>query len=462
VPNAAHPIAAPRSGPTLPHPGADPVDVLARWPIGAPVGAFLSGPDPGRAVPAWERSSVIAHTGPVIAGTESELARSAHPLDELARVMSDPGPHGTACAMSYELGRFIEPRARHADDDARLVRDDHNWPAFGAHRALGVLMRDASTGLWSVSGDVPVLCELREAWWEVSAFASRTGARAFQRAVARAVEYTHAGDCFQVNLAHRLSARFTGSVRGLAVRLLRAIRPSLGSYIETMSDDGSLASAIISVSPELFLHYDARSRIVTTRPIKGTRAAREGAADLERSAKDGAELAMIVDLMRNDLGRVCAPGTIRVDRPRDTESFGRDPGSAVRHTVATVSGTLAHGRTPADLIGACFPPGSVTGAPKIRAMQIIEELEPVARGPYCGAIAWFHPSGDATMSVPIRTIAFTADPGSTPEHATGTLDLHVGAGIVADSDPRSEWIETLHKAATILAPLGQDAMSLDR
>jgi len=456
------PIAAPRSGPTPPHPGADPLDGLARWPAAAPVGAFISGSDPDRAVPAWERSTVIAHTGPVIARTESELARSVRPLDELASVATDPGPHGAACAMSYELGRIIEPRARHARRDARPARSDRAWTAFGAHRALGALVCDASTGLWSVSGDVPLPCDQREARWEVSAFASHTGARAFQNAVARAVEYTHAGDCFQVNLAHRLGARFTGSVRGLAVNLLRTIRPSLGSYIETMRADGSFASAIISVSPELFLHYDARSRIVTTRPIKGTRAAREGAADLERSAKDGAELAMIVDLMRNDLGRVCGPGTIRVDRPRDTESFGRDPRSAVRHTVATVSGALAHGRSAADLIGACFPPGSVTGAPKIRAMQIIEELEPVARGPYCGAIAWFHPSGDATMSVPIRTIAFTADPGSTPAHATGTLDLHVGAGIVAESDPRSEWIETLHKAATILAPLGQDAMSLDR
>ena len=462
MPHAPTPVAPVKpDSPAIP-PGADPVDALARWPADVPVGAFLTLSETPAPDAPWARRSVFVPTARVPGVPGSLRSRALTPIQELRSAINDPRFHGVGATLGYELGRVLEPAAGHRVGDPGPPVDDRHHPTLTVHPAEGVLTWDSGTRAWTATGRVPVAARAREAAFEVTDFVPTSSARAFQRSVARAIEYIHAGDCFQVNLAHRLTARFAGAPRALGAHLMRAIRPSLGSYIESVHGDGSLARAVLSLSPELFLHVDGATGVVTTRPIKGTRAAADRAADLERSEKDGAELAMIVDLMRNDLGRVCAPGTIRVERARDVESFGRDPRSGVRHTVATITGTLAPGRTPIDLVEACFPPGSVTGAPKIRAMQIIEELEPVARGPYCGAIAWFDRSGDATLSVPIRTLVLTPDPGSTLEHATGTVDLHLGAGIVADSDPYREWIETLHKGATILAPLGQDALALDR
>jgi para-aminobenzoate synthetase component 1 len=414
----------------------------------------------------WAHASVVARPEAVMRRSEADVFSLQDPLGPVREVLGARAQQGVVggviAAFSYELGRVLEPTARGRNSELAPDRRG-DWPALVLAPVAAGMVFHGEQGARDVLG-APVTLEAAPApgVFHVEHFASATGAASFRRAVARAVEYTHAGDCFQVNLSHRLRARFCGSVRALAVHLLRAIGPSLGAYIEVPREDGSFGGAILSVSPELFLRFDAATRRVTTRPIKGTRAALDRTSALESSSKDAAELAMIVDLMRNDLGRVCEPGSIRVDRSRDVEMFGRDPASAVRHTVATVSGTLGAGRSVVDVLAAAFPPGSVTGAPKIRAMQIIEELEPVERGPYCGAIAWFAPSGDATVSVPIRTVAITVDAGSTPTDATGVIDLHVGAGIVAESDPRAEWVETLHKAQTILAALGQDAGALDR
>jgi para-aminobenzoate synthetase component 1 len=174
---------------------------------------------------------------------------------------------------------------------------------------------------------------------------------------------------------------------------------------------------------------------VTTRPIKGTRPISTPASDLLDSAKDQAELNMIVDLMRNDLGRVCSFASVRVDEARRVETH------AVHHTVATISGTLAPGRTLTDLLLSAFPGGSVTGAPKVRAMQIIEEIEPSPRGIYCGSIVLADAAGNLTASITIRTASI----------GRGVLTYPVGAGIVADSDPTGEWRETLDKAASIVS-----------
>ena len=207
--------------------------------------------------------------------------------------------------------------------------------------------------------------------------------------------------------------------------------------------------AVLSASPELFFRYDARSRTIITRPMKGTRPAGE-AASLQTSAKDRAELAMIVDLMRNDLGRVCAFGSVRVDQGRTIEQHGE-----VLQAVSSVSGRLREPYTLADVVRALFPGGSITGAPKIRAMQVIEELERAARGPYCGALGFVSDSGDACFSMAIRTMAVQGSPGPRPDEIDqGVADYWVGAGIVADSVPDEEWAETLVKASPIARAFG--------
>jgi para-aminobenzoate synthetase component 1 len=200
---------------------------------------------------------------------------------------------------------------------------------------------------------------------------------------------------------------------------------------------------VVSASPERFV--SVRGDRIETRPIKGTRPrGRDPAADaalaaeLAASEKDRAENVMIVDLARNDLGRVARYGTVAVERLCELE---RHPG--VHHLVSTVSARLRPGIGTADVIRATFPPGSVTGAPKVRAMSIIDELEPVRRGPYCGAIGWFG-GGDLELSVAIRTFVSAGE----------RLHLHVGGAVTSDSDPSGEWQETMHKAARLLDAAG--------
>ncbi|MEC9373458.1 MAG: anthranilate synthase component I family protein, partial [Planctomycetota bacterium] len=283
----------------------------------------------------------------------------------------------------------------------------------------------------------------------------------YEAAVRRVLEYIRAGDVFQVNLAHRLTASFDGSARECFACLLDAMGPWCAAYVESPSH----GRAAISLSPELFLQYDPRDRRVATRPIKGTRPLDESnraIRDLLASAKDQAELVMIVDLMRNDLGRVCDFGTVRVVEPRAIEThggLGPHRGSAVAHAVATIEGRLRQGLTVADLIAASFPPGSITGAPKIRAMQIIDELEPVRRALYTGSLGWLGDDGAALLNVAIRTAMVSADssvPHPRRDHIEGTIDYSVGAGIVADSDPAAEYEETMHKAAGFISALAPE------
>ena len=202
-------------------------------------------------------------------------------------------------------------------------------------------------------------------------------------------------------------------------------------------------TTILGASPEEFVSLDERQ--VTTRPIKGTRprgltATKDTAflQQLQASSKDQAENLMIVDLLRNDLGRVCRPGSVVVP-----DLFGVEAHPTVWHLVSKIVGTLGDGHDAIDLLKACFPGGSITGAPKIRAMEIIEELEPVRRGIYCGAIGYIAFNGVMKTSLAIRTMIATR----------GSLFLSVGGGIVADSDPADEYLETIHKGRGILRAL---------
>ena len=277
-------------------------------------------------------------------------------------------------------------------------------------------------------------------------FRSGTDRAAFEAGVERIRDHIARGDIYQANLTRRLATPFDGDPWDL-YRRLRTGDPSLFSgYLDL--GPGQLTGrprAILSASPEPFLSVDQDGH-VTTDPIKGTRPRghdraedRALACELVSSAKDRAENVMIVDVLRNDLGRVCRPGSVRVPRLCRLERT-----ATVQHLVSTVTGRLATGRDAFDLLAASFPGGSITGAPKIRAMEILEGLEPVRRGPYTGALGWIGPDGGMQTSILIRT--FVADGRQ--------LTLHVGGGITWKSDPAAEWAETVAKARGPLQAIG--------
>jgi para-aminobenzoate synthetase component 1 len=261
----------------------------------------------------------------------------------------------------------------------------------------------------------------------------------YEAAVSRVREYIAAGDVYQVNLAQRFHVPYHGSSLAL-YRRLRARNPApFGAYLDFVG------TVITSISPERFLSLDAASRVAEARPIKGTRPRgttptrdRALARELEESEKDRAENVMIVDLLRNDLGKVCRPGSVTVPT-----LFALESHPTVHHLVSTVRGVLADGHDAFDVLRAAFPGGSVTGAPKIRAMEIIAELERAPRGVYCGAIGYVSTNGAMDFNIPIRTVV----------HRDGVATFHAGAGIVWDSEPAAEYQETLAKARTMMEAL---------
>ncbi len=259
----------------------------------------------------------------------------------------------------------------------------------------------------------------------------------YRAAVKRVIKYIRAGDVFQVNLSQRFTCGQAGLAPGtIYADLLRQFPAWYGAYL----NQGDYA--LLCNSPELFLRVSPGSngRTILTRPIKGTRPRGAGMRHaLAESVKDQAELNMIVDLERNDLGRICRVGSIHVGEPRVIEEH-----PTVFHGAASIGGLLRDDVDFVDLLRATFPGGSVTGAPKIRAMEIIDELEPVRRGPYCGAIGYLSLDGHLEFNVAIRTIIFEG----------GRVHVPVGGGIVADSDPAAEYEETLVKARAMFAALG--------
>jgi para-aminobenzoate synthetase component 1 len=342
--------------------------------------------------------------------------------------------------LSYDLGRQIEDLPALAEDDTGLPplalgRYDA-WLEFDhARRSVEMCGPGDGSRLRRALEETPSASPEHR---PVDEWRSTLPRAEFEHAVERTIEYIRAGDVFQVNLAHRLSADWTGDVFGLYARLRSASPAPFMALVRLGGAD------LVSASPERFLQVSGTR--IETRPIKGTRPRadlpkRDEAlgAELRRSSKDRAENVMIVDLARNDLGRVARYGSVEVERLCAHE---RHPG--VHHLVSTVSATLRPGVGPAEVVRAAFPPGSITGAPKVRAMGIIDELEPVRRGPYCGAIGWLDGCGDLDLSVAIRT--FVA--------ARGQLHLHVGGGVTAASDPTDEWRETMHKAARLLEAAG--------
>jgi len=271
-------------------------------------------------------------------------------------------------------------------------------------------------------------------WWDprLDVRSSFTHA-GYLDAVTRVREYILAGDIFQTNLSQRLEAPLTESPWELYLRMRIRNAAPFAAFFETPE------VSVVSASPERFLRVDETGR-VETRPIKGTMPRgfgpeHDGALGqaLSESAKDRAENLMIVDLMRNDLSRVCSPGTVRVP-----ELFALEHYATVHHLVSTVVGELAPGCDALDLLRAAFPGGSITGAPKVRAMEIIAELEPSQRSVYCGSLGYCSVTGALDTSIAIRTVIAPA--------GRDRVYFSAGGGIVADSDPEQEYRETLHKA----------------
>ncbi len=378
--------------------------------------------------------------------------------------------------FAYEAGRWIErlPATTAADVGLPIAR-------FGLYDHAAV--HDAWSGRWSLVGVEwdekspwgrprplgPRFCGLRrlldgsrepvETLAPLTAAPHETVSRgAYLRRVERAKAYIAAGDVFQVNLARRMTFRVSESSIETYLRLRRINPGAYAAYLrfdeEGISADhagGRGDTALLSASPELYLRL--RGREVMTRPIKGTRPRSDDAIvdaarrmELAASEKDRAELAMIVDLERNDLGRVCEYGTVRVESPAESAAhpFELETHPTVHHLAATVTGRLAPRCDAIDLVRATFPGGSITGAPKVRAMEIIDELEPVERSVYTGAIGWFGLDGSATFNIAIRTMIATG----------GKTHVYAGGGIVADSYPEAEYDETTAKALGMCRAVG--------
>lgn len=442
----------------------DPLSLLQRWPGNRPVAMLRSATAVGSGP--WARWSLIAEPQGRLCisdrvtwhGPEAPPCplpeRADDPLAVLDQILkcTMPAPEHAAPTngfplppggwlgiFSYELGYAIEP----ASIGSIPHSESGQWPMIELLWCPAALVHDAFDGSWwSIGGAEAPTGDLDASDHSgLMPPASTPVHTEYIKQVQQVIDYIHAGDVFQVNLARRLRSQATLSPRALAVSAMQNANPRYGFYAELPGNESEEDRAVLSLSPELFLQVDGATRQVVTRPIKGTRPHSVPPEELAESSKDAAELHMIVDLMRNDLGRLCEPGTVDVVDGRLIESH-----PTVHHGVGEVQGRLRSDIGLADVLRATFPAGSITGAPKIRAMQIIHDLESIARGPYCGAMGWLT-SQDACLSVGIRTLALQGRFQNGFTTFSGHVDYGTGGGIVADSDPQTEFQETEHKAA---------------
>lgn len=383
-----------------------------------------------RGEPKVERDGRLPFLGGAVGYFGYELARHLERLpgravddlgcDDLVLAFYDSGlavDHATGQAYAFATG------AREATSPLAAKRAQADLEAL-LQRVAEVASRPQAPTLQAPASQGPIL--------------PMVSRQAYLEKVARTKEYIAAGDVLEVCLTHRMDGPIEAEPLALYHRLRAASPAPFAAYL----DLGDMQ--LLSASPERFLRVTGRR--VQCRPIKGTRP-RGRTPDEDRSLrlalaaseKDRCENVMIVDLVRNDLGRVCRIGSVEV-----TEFLLIEPYATVFQLVSTIEGELEPDAGPLDAIRACFPGGSMTGAPKIRAIEIIDELEPVARGPYAGALGYLSATGDVDLNIVIRTIVVRG----------GRAYFHVGGAVVADSDPEAEWRESLDKAAGLLAALG--------
>lgn len=329
----------------------------------------------------------------------------------------------TVFLVSYDAGREFESLP---DANPRLV----DVPDCVVAEVDHAYVFDHSSGTWSPEpppcADAPSDCQVSE-WEELLSDAE------YEKIVRRAKEYIAAGDIYQVNLARWFTAGFEGGPFGYFSRLCRRNPSPYATYVEMPPLGGRPSTTIISSSPELLVSCDGRR--VVTRPIAGTYPKTKSPHELPRDPKERAEHVMLIDLERNDLGRLCRPGTVKVE-----ELLGVEEYSHLYHIVSQVAGELAGPVEIYDLLRAVFPGGTITGTPKVRAMEIIDELESFRRGYYTGGVGILNSDGYFVMNILIRTAVFRE----------GRIHLAAGAGIVADSDPAREAAETRMKAAAFI------------
>ena len=444
------------------------------WELTAPEALRLVRGDshPAALFGGWAGGRDVVASEPALVRSAPTGSTATASLDEvLDGWPAGPGLAGDACFG----GGWIGYLGYSAGGEALPAAGPRRLPAWWFGWYDHVLVREAGTGRWFFEA---LWTDARAAALErrfadltdratrpapprpytFSPFRLAPGESGHQQAVARTVEYIRAGDIFQANICLRAESAFAGDPLDAFGRAAAELRPPYAAFIGISAVAGTGAgevadgadgpavarTAVASLSPELFVRRDGRT--VISKPIKGTvgrgddpAEAAAQRAELERSAKNRSENVMIVDLVRNDLSRVCAPGTVTVPGLLSVE-----PHPGVWHLVSTVEGTLGDGIGDGALIRAAFPPGSVTGAPKVRALEIIDELELAPREAYTGAIGYRSPVAGLELNVAIRTFEF----------APGRAWLGAGGGIVADSDPAAEYRECLIKATPLLTALG--------
>ncbi|EOC1796043.1 aminodeoxychorismate synthase component 1 [Vibrio fluvialis] len=341
--------------------------------------------------------------------------------------------------FAYDLGRRVERLPSLAEHD--LTAPDmavglYEWAIVVDHqlktaRVIGQNIENAES-LLADGNQKPLMPFALSSSWQ-----SNMTPNSYREKFTQVQEYLLSGDCYQINLAQRFQAHYQGSEWLAYLKLEQFNLAPFSAFIRTEQ------GAILSVSPERFLQV--KDRIIETKPIKGTRPRSDdpvvdaaNAAELAQAEKDQAENLMIVDLLRNDIGRVAKPGSVHVPKLFDIESF-----PAVHHLVSTIRAELDSQYDCADLLRACFPGGSITGAPKVRAMEIIEELEPHRRSAYCGSIGYISRHGRMDTSITIRTLVAQNQ----------QLYAWAGGGVVADSQCEAEYQETLDKLSRILPVL---------
>ena len=348
--------------------------------------------------------------------------------------------------LSYDFGRQLEQLPAHALDDLHLPDARlglYAWALITDHQAatsqlvfhpsLEPAQRDRLIQLFSQPAP-----QLNGAFSLKQPMQPDISASQYQQALSKIHDYIQAGDCYQVNYTQRFSAQCEGDAWTAYCALRLACPTPFSGFMSLPADN-----AILSLSPERFVRVSHNQ--VETRPIKGTRPRGRNstedaanAAELLASPKDRAENLMIVDLLRNDLGRTCRTGSVRVPQLFTLESYPN-----VHHLVSSVVGELADGKDALDLIGDSFPGGSITGAPKIRAMQIIDELEPTRRSIYCGSLLYLDVRGEMDSSIAIRSLLVK----------DGSVSCWGGGGIVADSDWQDEYQESITKVKVLLDTL---------
>lgn len=368
-------------------------------------------------------------------------------LPELTGFAELPFTGGAIGYFSYDLARRLENLSVIAEDAeliAEMAVGIYQWALIVDHQEQQSFLvgHDCQEGLWQdLIIQFSQLSELKApaAFTVLSNISSNMTQAAYTQAFDRIKYYLKEGDCYQVNLTQRFVANCKGEPWTAYQKLREQNAAPFSCYLNLPEVQ------ILSSSPERFLKLTQGQ--VETKPIKGTRPRKQDEledqqqiASLEASAKDRAENLMIVDLLRNDISKTCIKGSVKVPVIFEVESY-----ATVHHLVSTITGTLTEDQHACDLLKSCFPGGSITGAPKIRSMEIIEELEPHRRGVYCGAIGYIGFNGNMDTNIAIRTLV----------HANNTIRCWAGGGIVHDSVAEDEYQESFDKAAAMLALLRQ-------